>query len=408
MSASMTPQPAPGGAAGGRGIAGRYLPGIMLSLVIAVAASFVSEHYGGPKFLYALLIGVAFHFLSENDRCRPGIEFSAKKLVRVGVALLGVRIVVSDVSALGLWGILGLAGAVVFTLCFGVLMARVLRVSPMFGLLSGGGTGICGISATMAISSTLPQSPESERCTLMSAIGIASLSTAVMVLYPLWVRWFGMTVPEAGLFLGGSIHDVAQVVGAGSILSPDIAKAATLAKMFRVAMLVPVVLTLSLVFRRTVAAEAGMAHPPGAVPLQQPQIPEPVTTGATGATGAMGATVASVASVASAAPAMVPAAAPQGASSTSAASARRPPLLPFFLVMFVLLVTVNSLGLIPLAVQHVASDLSGWALVVSISALGIKTSFEKIAALGWRPIALMVAEALFVAAWMMMVVVLMR
>ena len=394
MSASMNPQPAPGGAAGGRGIAGRYLPGIMLSLVIAVAASFVSEHYGGPKFLYALLIGVAFHFLSENDRCRPGIEFSAKKLVRVGVALLGVRIVVSDVSALGLWGILGLAGAVVFTLCFGVLMARVLRVSPMFGLLSGGGTGICGISATMAISSTLPQSPESERCTLMSAIGIASLSTAVMVLYPLWVRWFGMTVPEAGLFLGGSIHDVAQVVGAGSILSPDIAKAATLAKMFRVAMLVPVVLTLSLVLRRTVAAEAGMARPlAGAVPLQQPQIPESVTTGATGA---------------SAAPATASAAAPQGASGTSAASARRPPLLPFFLVMFVLLVAVNSLGLIPPAVQHVASDLSGWALVVSISALGIKTSFEKIAALGWRPIALMVAEALFVAAWMMMVVMLMR
>ena len=390
----MTPRPAPGGAAGGRGIAGRYLPGIMLSLVIAVAASFVSEHYGGPKFLYALLIGVAFHFLSENDRCRPGIEFSAKKLVRVGVALLGVRIVVSDVSALGLWGILGLAGAVVFTLCFGVLMARVLRVSPMFGLLSGGGTGICGISATMAISSTLPQSPESERCTLMSAIGIASLSTAVMVLYPLWVRWFGMTVPEAGLFLGGSIHDVAQVVGAGSILSPDIAKAATLAKMFRVAMLVPVVLTLSLVLRRTVAAEAGMARPlAGAVPLQQPQIPESVTTGATGA---------------SAAPATASAAASQGASGTSAASARRPPLLPFFLVMFVLLVAVNSLGLIPPAVQHVASDLSGWALVVSISALGIKTSFEKIAALGWRPIALMVAEALFVAAWMMMVVMLMR
>lgn len=406
MSASMTPQPAPGGAAGGRGIAGRYLPGIMLSLVIAVAASFVSEHYGGPKFLYALLIGVAFHFLSENDRCRPGIEFSAKRLVRVGVALLGVRIVVSDVSALGLWGILGLAGAVVFTLCFGVLMARVLRVSPMFGLLSGGGTGICGISATMAISSTLPQSPESERCTLMSAIGIASLSTAVMVLYPLWVRWFGMTVPEAGLFLGGSIHDVAQVVGAGSILSPDIAKAATLAKMFRVAMLVPVVLTLSLVLRRTVAAEAGMARPlAGAVPLQQPQIPEPVTTGsaraarATGSTGSTGS---------SAAPATASAAAPQGASGTSAASARRPPLLPFFLLMFVLLVAVNSLGLIPPAVQHVASDLSGWALVVSISALGIKTSFEKIAALGWRPIALMVAEALFVAAWMMMVVVLMR
>lgn len=74
-------------------VVGRYLPGVMLATVIAVAASFVSEHYGGPKFLYALLIGIAFHFLSEDARCVPGIEFSAKKLVRIGVALLGARIV---------------------------------------------------------------------------------------------------------------------------------------------------------------------------------------------------------------------------------------------------------------------------------------------------------------------------
>ena len=341
--------------AGALGTLQRYLPGVMLSLVIAVAASFVSEHYGGPKFLYALLIGVAFHFLADNDHCRAGIEFSAKKLVRFGVALLGARIVVADVSALGLWGVLGLAGAVVLTIVFGLMMARLLRVPPMFGLLSGGGTGICGISATMAISSTMPQNADNERYTLMSAIGIASLSTVVMVLYPLWVRWFGMTVPEAGLFLGGSIHDVAQVFGAGGILSPDITKAATLAKMFRVAMLVPVVLVLSLIFRRTVVAEAGMDVPAHGTP-----------------------------------------------------AASRPPLLPFFLLMFVLLVAVNSMGLIPEAAQHVAGDLSGWALVTSISALGIKTSFEKIAELGWRPVALMVAETLFVAVWMMIVVVLMR
>ena len=201
-------------------VVGRYLPGIMLATVIAVAASFVSEHYGGPKFLYALLIGIAFHFLSEDARCVPGIEFSAKKLVRIGVALLGARIVMADVSALGLWGILGLAGAVILTMTFGVLMARALRLPPMLGLLSGGGTGICGISATMAISATMPQTAENERNTLMTAIGIASLSTVVMVLYPLWVRWLDMSVAEAGLFLGGAIHDVTQVVGAGNILSP--------------------------------------------------------------------------------------------------------------------------------------------------------------------------------------------
>ena len=332
-------------------VVGRYLPGVMLATVIAVAASFVSEHYGGPKFLYALLIGIAFHFLSDDARCVPGIEFSAKKLVRIGVALLGARIVMADVSALGLWGILGLAGAVILTMSFGVLMARALRLPPMLGLLSGGGTGICGISATMAISATMPQTAENERNTLMTAIGIASLSTVVMVLYPLWVRWLDMSVAEAGLFLGGAIHDVTQVVGAGNILSPEIAKAATLAKMFRVAMLVPVVLTLAFVFRKAVA---------------------------------------------------------QSASLDGSKPAKRPPLLPFFLLMFVLLMVLNSLGWIPAVVHDLAGDASSWALVISISALGLKTSFGKIAALGWRPIVLLVSEALFVAAFMTGVVLLMR
>ena len=312
-------------------VVGRYLPGIMLATVIAVAASFVSEHYGGPKFLYALLIGIAFHFLSEDVRCVPGIEFSAKKLVRIGVALLGARIVMADVSALGLWGILGLAGAVILTMSFGVLMARALRLPPMLGLLSGGGTGICGISATMAISATMPQTAENERNTLMTAIGIASLSTVVMVLYPLWVRWLDMSVAEAGLFLGGAIHDVTQVVGAGNILSP--------------------VLTLAFVFRKAVA---------------------------------------------------------QSASLDGSKPAKRPPLLPFFLLMFVLLMVLNSLGWIPAAVHDLAGDASSWALVISISALGLKTSFGKIAALGWRPIVLLVSEALFVAAFMTGVVLLMR
>ncbi|MDO4905657.1 MAG: putative sulfate exporter family transporter [Lautropia sp.] len=328
----------------------RLLPGFMLATVIALSASFVSGRYGGPKFLYALLIGIAFHFLSDDERCRAGIEFSARQLVRFGVALLGARIVLADVSALGFWGILGLAGAVVSTIGFGRLMAGLLGVSPIFGLLSGGATGICGISAAMAISSTMPQNADNERYTLTTAIGVAGLSTVAMVLYPLWVDLVGMSVPEAGLFLGGAIHDVAQVVGAGSIISPEVARSASLAKMFRVAMLVPVVLVTALVFRKEVVASV-----------------------------AAGGKV-----------------------------ARRPTILPFFLVMFIVLVIVNSLGWVPGAVQQLASDLSAWSLVISISALGVKTSFEKIAQLGWRPIVLLISETLFVALFMFAVVMLMR
>ncbi|MGE8368475.1 YeiH family protein [Cupriavidus basilensis] len=323
------------------------LPGFMLCGVIGLAATFVSEHYGGPQFLYALLIGIAFHFLTENARCLPGIEVSAKKLVRVGVALLGVRIAASDVGDLGLSGVAALIGAVVLTISFGVLLARALKLPPMLGLLSGGGTGICGISATLAISSTLPQTAENERYTLLTAIGIAAFSTLAMVLYPLIVTHLGLGRHEAGLFLGGSIHDVSQVVGAGYIISPQVADAATLAKMFRVAMLMPVVMMLALVFhaRRKKSAVAGGA---------------------------------------------------------------RAPLIPVFLLVFAALVLVNSLGGIPPAVAAGCSEISRWCLVISIAALGVKTSFQKLAELGWKPIVLMSAETAFVALYMLGVVYLMR
>ena len=323
------------------------LPGFMLCAVIAVAATFVSEHYGGPQFLYALLIGIAFHFLSDSEKCMPGIEASAKKLVRIGVALLGARIVASDVQDLGLIGVGALIGAVALTISFGLLLARILGLPAMLGLLSGGGTGICGISATLAISSTLPANRENERYTLLTAIGIAIFSTVAMVLYPLVVKSAGLSVSEAGLFLGGSIHDVAQVVGAGLIISPEVGDAATLAKMFRVAMLMPVVVVLALAFHGERKKESG-------------------------------------------------------------AGDKKAPLLPLFLVAFAGLAALNSMGWLPHGVVQASTTVSRWCLVISISALGVKTSLEKLAELGWRPIVLMSGEALFVAGYMLAVVYLSR
>ena len=211
------------------------MPGIGLALVLALSATFVSEHYGGPKYLYALLMGMAFHHLLGVERYTAGIEFSAKKLVRVGVALLGLRIMVGDLHDLGVFGAVALAGGLVSTILFGMWCAKRLGLPKSLGILSGGGTGICGISATLAIAATLPPSEEVEQMTLLSAIGIATLSTLAMVTYPLLVAALDLSTTEAGFMLGGSIHDVAQVVGAGYIISPDVADFATLSKMFRVA-----------------------------------------------------------------------------------------------------------------------------------------------------------------------------
>lgn len=323
-----------------------FIPGFMLCAVIAIAATFVAEHYGGPQFLYALLIGIAFHYMSETDKCKPGIEIAAKKLVRIGVALLGARIVASDVSGLGLVGIGALIGSVVLTIGFGLLMARLLGLPKILGLLSGGGTGICGISATLAISSTLPSNPENERYTLLTAIGVAVFSTVAMVLYPLIVKAGGLSTVEAGLFLGGSIHDVAQVVGAALIISPDVGDAATLAKMFRVAMLMPVVMILAMSFHAERKRQVG--------------------------------------------------------------AQTKTPILPMFLVAFVILAAINSMGYLPKYVVALSSDVSRWCLVISIAALGVKTSFQKLSELGWRPIVLMSSEAIFVAGYMLLVIYLSR
>lgn len=327
------------------------LPGLVLCATIALAASFVSDQYGGPKFLFALLLGMGFHFLADNTKTLPGIELSAKKLVRVGVALLGARITFGDVDALGLTGVLVLVGTVVFTILFGVQFARALKLPATLGLLSGGGTGICGISATLAISSTLPQSRENEHHTLLTAIGVATLSTAAMILYPLVVAILDLNSREAGLFLGGAIHDVAQVVGAGFMISADVGDSATLTKMFRVAMLVPVVFALAFWLRRDDKRDDD---------------------------------------------------------GNARGGAERQTLLPFFLMAFAGLVVINSFGLISPPVRSAASTVSSWCLVISIAALGVKSSFEKLIQLGWRPIVLMTGEAVFVAFYMLTVVFAMR
>ncbi|WP_084623767.1 putative sulfate exporter family transporter [Oceanospirillum beijerinckii] len=78
------------------------LPGFMLCLVVGRAATFVSDHYGGPTILYALLMGMSLNYLSQEGRCVTGIQFSAKAVQRIGIALLGARITFEQLLGLGI------------------------------------------------------------------------------------------------------------------------------------------------------------------------------------------------------------------------------------------------------------------------------------------------------------------
>jgi uncharacterized integral membrane protein (TIGR00698 family) len=323
-----------------RSTSSELMPGILTCVTLGLASSFVSEHYGGPVMLYALLFGMAFNFLSEEGRCMPGVELTARTVLRIGVALLGVRITIDQVSDLGIWPVAMVIGAVISTIFVGWLTAKMLGLSGEHGLLSGGAVAICGASAAMALSLVLPRDEESERRTILTVVGVTTLSTVAMVAYPTLVQLLEMNHFTAGIFLGGTIHDVAQVVGAGFMISPETGDVSTLVKLMRVAMLVPVVFVFSIMFRHRTSSEEGTNMP----------------------------------------------------------------LLPGFLVAFALLVIVNSTGLIPAVVVNGMTDLSRWCLVSAIAALGIKTSLGKLAVVGWLPVILMVVETVYLCVLVILVV----
>ncbi len=228
----------------------RLFPGIVVCLTIAAAARFLSDHYGAPQMLFALLLGLAFHFLAEEVSCVPGIEFAASKILRIGVALLGMRITFEQLLSLGGLSIGWVAAGLVLTILFGVTAARVLGQGGGFGVLTGGAVGICGASAALAIAAVLPRHPEAERNAIFAVVSVTTLSTVAMVVYPIIAVRLGLDAHATGMFLGGTIHDVAQVIGAGYSVSNEAGDISTVVKLFRVAMLVPVVFVLSVILRR--------------------------------------------------------------------------------------------------------------------------------------------------------------
>ena len=237
-------------------------PGLAVVVTIAFAASFLGEHYGAPTMLFALLLGMALRFLYENEQTVPGVNFAACEILRIGVALLGLRVALSDVVAVGLETLALMAVGIGSTIFFGVAVARIMGLKSRFGALTGGAVAICGASAAMALSAVLPDGKNKEQNTIFAVIGVTSLSTIAMIFYPILTGTLGHTENEAALFLGGTIHDVAHVVGAGYSISEATGDQATLVKLIRVAFLVPVVLMFAVAFRaRSTGGASAQAFP---------------------------------------------------------------------------------------------------------------------------------------------------
>jgi len=237
------------------------VPGVMLAVLIALAANFLSAHHGGPVMLFALLLGISFHFMSDEPRSATGIDFAARTLLRVGVGLLGVRVTFDQIGALGAKPILIILGCVAATIAFGLAAARLTRRHWSFGILTGGAVAICGASAALAISAVLPRRHLREKDVLFTVIAVTGLSTLAMIAYPVLFSTLGFSEQEIGLLIGATIHDVAQVVGAGYAASAEAGDTATFVKLVRVALLPVVVGGLWLLLRNEGGVSGAISLP---------------------------------------------------------------------------------------------------------------------------------------------------
>jgi uncharacterized membrane protein YadS len=177
-------------------------PGLLAAGTIAIASDWLAQHYTAPVMLFALLFGMAFHFLYEGGRCVAGIEFASRSILRLGVALLGVRITFGQIASLGFAPVATVIVGVTTTVIVGVALARRLNLSPAFGVLSGGSVAICGASAALAIASVLPQDKDRERDTILVVVLVTALSTLAMILYPILAASIGLDHKHAGVFIG--------------------------------------------------------------------------------------------------------------------------------------------------------------------------------------------------------------
>jgi uncharacterized integral membrane protein (TIGR00698 family) len=308
-----------------------YMPGLTVAVLATLAAASLSDRYGAPLTLMALLIGLALNFLSVDRRLIPGLTLAARELLRWAIVLVGARITFAQIAALGPEALIMVVIIVGVTVALGALMARLLGFSTAFGVLAGGAVAICGGSAAMALSATLGERRIKQHELTLVLVGISAMSSLAMVLYPSAAHLLKLSDAGAGFMLGASIHDVAQALGAGYAFSVGAGETATIVKLARVALLAPVLAVIALLFPSSLEITGAKPKIPG---------------------------------------------------------------IPWFVVGFFVVAGINSTGVLPAQVTDFAAGAAGWMLAIAVAATAIRSPLGEILKAGPKPLFVIAAATL--------------
>lgn len=316
----------------------KVLPGIALTAAIAAAAFGLRQLPGvaalSPMIL-AILIGIAFHnVVGTPAQAKDGIKFSLRRILRFAIILLGLQLTAAQVAEVGASGIAVIVATLVATFTFTKWFGALLGVESKLVELIAAGTSICGASAVIA-TNTVTDAPDEDVAYAVACVTV--FGSIAMFAYPLLPALLHLTPKAYGLWAGASIHEIAQVVAAAFQDGKQAGEFGTIAKLSRVMMLAPVVLTLGFLATR------------------------------------------------------------RRAKSASGASASVP--LPWFVLGFIALIGLNSLVTVPASWKGLIVPATSFLLSMALAAMGLETDIRKLKAKGIKPLLVGLAAFLFIASF---------
>lgn len=234
-----------------------YLPGLAACATAALAAAWLSEHYGFPIILLGLLIGLALSFLGDVERTAPGLNFSSRTLLQCGIVLLGLQVTFAQVAQLGWVGFAGLLIVMAAGFAAALIAARLVGEPYETGVLAGGATAICGASAALALYSVIGDKRIDQARFSVTLMGVALASAVAMSAYPAIAQMAHLSDAQAGFLIGAAVHDAGQAIGGAYSYSDSAGATATVVKLSRVAMLAPLVALVAWWLARKEGREKG-------------------------------------------------------------------------------------------------------------------------------------------------------
>jgi len=316
------------------------LNGILFVALFSTSATYIAEFdFFKHLAISPLIIGIVLGMLYANtlrhklpQEWQAGIVFSTKNILRLGIIFYGFRLTFQNISEVGLVGMLVSISIVSLTFIIGyVVGTKLLKLDRDTTILISAGSSICGAAAVLA---TEPVLKAESYKTSIAVATVVVFGTIAMFLYPFLYNsgWLDISPQMMGIYLGGTVHEVAHVVGAGNAMGEEVANSAVIVKMLRVMLLAPFLLIISIWLKQQIS-HTKTKQQSNANPIESSAI-----------------------------------------------------TIPWFALIFIVMVGVNSLNVIPQSVVITINHLDTFALTMAMTALGMETRIEKFKGIGLKPI----------------------